>query len=79
MPLNQKTEATTIEMNSVGIEYNDFANKCLKYLFDDAYSEGEHDEGKVYYRHSMMMYETDKEEVEQALYRTHSMILAGSA
>jgi hypothetical protein len=28
---------------------------------------------------TLTMYETDNKEVEQALYRTHSMILTGSA
>ena len=63
--LDQVTEATKIETNSSGLDYNDFDQRILKKFFDDGYDDDQHDEGKVFYSHSMMIYGTDDEQVEK--------------
>jgi len=65
--LNQVTEATTIETKSARINYNDFDQRILEKFFDLEYNEDEHDEKRVFYSHSMMMYGTGNEKTEKEL------------
>jgi hypothetical protein len=65
--LNQVTDATTIETKSARIKYNDFDQRIIEKFFDVEYNEDEHDEKRVFYSHSMMMYGTDNEKTEKEL------------
>ncbi len=67
--LNQVTEATTIETDYTGLDYDDFDQRKLEKFFDDEYDEDNHDKGRVFYSHSMMVYGTDDEQVEKKLIR----------
>lgn len=63
--LDQVTEATKIEINSSGLDYNDFDQRILNEFFDDEYDDHQHNGGRVFYSHSMMIYGTDDEQVEK--------------
>jgi len=60
----ETAEATTIETNSAGFDYNDFDQRILEKFFDDEYDKHEHD-GRVFYSHSKMKYGTDDEKAEK--------------
>jgi hypothetical protein len=63
--LDQVTEAMKIETDSSGLDYNDFDQRILKKFFDDEYEDDQHNGGRVYYAHSVMIYRTDDEQVEK--------------
>lgn len=63
--LDQVTEASKIETNSSGLDYDDFDQRILKKFFDDEYEDDQHKGGRVFYSHSMMIYGTDDEQVEK--------------
>jgi hypothetical protein len=67
--LNQVTEATTIETDYVGLDYDDFNQRKLDKFFDDEYDKDDHDKGRIFYSHSMIVYGTDDEQVEKELIR----------
>jgi hypothetical protein len=64
--IDQVTEATKIETNSSGLDYNDFDQRMIKKFFDDKYDD-QHNGERVFYSHSMMIYGTDDEQVEKEL------------
>jgi hypothetical protein len=63
--LDQVTEATKIETNSSGLDYDDFDQRILNEFFEDEYEDDQHKGGRVFYSHSMMTYGTDDEQVEK--------------
>lgn len=67
--LNQVTEATTTETDYVGLDYDDFDQRKLEKFFDEEYDKDDHDKGRVFYSHSMMVYGTDDEQIEKELIR----------
>ena len=67
--LNQVSEATTIETDQVGLDYDDFNQRKLEKFFDDEYDKDDHGKGRIFYSHSMMVYGTDDEQVEKELIR----------
>jgi hypothetical protein len=67
--LNQVTEATLIETEYSGLDYDDFDQQKLERFFDDEYNKNDHDKGRVFYSHSVMVYDTDDEQVQKELIR----------
>jgi hypothetical protein len=63
--VSETAEATTIEINCTGFDYNDFDQRILKKFFDDEDDKDEYDGGRVFYSHSIMKYGTNDEEVEK--------------
>jgi hypothetical protein len=67
--LNQGTEATSIETDYSSLDYDDFDQRKLEKFFDDEYDKDDHVKGRVFYSHSMMVYDTDDEQIEKELIR----------
>jgi hypothetical protein len=63
--LDQVTEATKLEANSSGLDYNDFDQRIVKKFFDDEYNGDQYDGEKVFYSHSANIYGTYDEQVEK--------------
>lgn len=64
--VSQLVEASSIELNQSGLNYDDFSKKIDKF-FDDEYKET--DKGRIFYSHSMMIYGSDKEQDEKNIIR----------
>lgn len=62
--VNQVTEATTVETDYFEMDYDDFDQRKLEKFFDDEYDE-DHDMGRVFYSHSMMIYDSTKEKAQK--------------
>ena len=62
-------ESMIIEENNYRPDLDAFDEEILEDFFDDEYDDDDHNKGRVFYSHSMMMYGTQAETIEKELIR----------